>query len=213
MAEKTTETKAKNPVAYTEIVYTDIERVNSEMETLDMRGKSYAMVSERITAFRKLFPEGFITTDIIANDGTTILMRAKAGYYKEDGAEVILGTGYAQEVRGRGMVNGTSYVENCETSAVGRALGMMGFGINCGGGVRSAEEMINALDAQEQMKQDEKNEAREANIKGMKQNLPDPIGEPGAVTRKIVGVDANGPIYEKVPKKADVSTVDGVPGW
>lgn len=44
-------------------------------------------------------------------------------------------------------------------------------------------------------------------------NLPDPIGEPGAVTRKIVGVDSNGPIYEKVPKKADVSTVDGVPGW
>lgn len=197
MAEKTTETKAKNPVAYTEIVYTDIERVNSEMETLDMRGKSYAMVSERITAFRKLFPEGFITTDIIANDGTTILMRAKAGYYKEDGNEVILGTGYAQEVRGRGMVNGTSYVENCETSAVGRALGMMGFGINCGGGVRSAEEMINALDAQEQMKQDEKNEAREANVKGMKQNLPEPIGEPGAVTKS----------------KAEVTTVDGVPGW
>ena len=44
-------------------------------------------------------------------------------------------------------------------------------------------------------------------------NLPDPVGEPGAVTRKIVGVDSNGPIYEKVPKKADVSKVDSVPGW
>ena len=55
----------------------------------------------------------------------------------------------------------------------------------------------------------------EANAKKQEEakKLPDPIGEPGAVTRKIVGVDANGPIYEKVPKKADVSTVDGVPGW
>ena len=44
--------------------------------------------------------------------------------------------------------------------------------------------------------------------------LPDPIGEPGAVSGyKIVGVDSNGPIMEKVTKKADVSTVDGVPGW
>lgn len=44
--------------------------------------------------------------------------------------------------------------------------------------------------------------------------LPDPIGEPGAVSGyKIVGVDSNGPIMEKVTKKANVSTVDGVPGW
>ena len=44
--------------------------------------------------------------------------------------------------------------------------------------------------------------------------LPDPIGEPGAVSSyKVVGVDSNGPIMEKVTKKASVSTVDGVPGW
>ena len=42
--------------------------------------------------------------------------------------------------------------------------------------------------------------------------LPDPIGEPGAVSNyKVVGVDSNGPILEKV--KSDVTTVDGVPGW
>lgn len=47
-----------------------------------------------------------------------------------------------------------------------------------------------------------------------KEELPDPIGEPGAVSSyKVVGVDSNGPIMEKVSKKADVSTVDGVPGW
>lgn len=44
--------------------------------------------------------------------------------------------------------------------------------------------------------------------------LPDPIGEPGAVSNyKVVGFDSTGPVMEKVSKKADVSTVDGVPGW
>ena len=40
--------------------YQDISRVNSEIKMLDMRGKDYAMVSERVTAFRKIWPEGFI---------------------------------------------------------------------------------------------------------------------------------------------------------
>jgi hypothetical protein len=62
---------------------------------------------------------------------------------------VILGTGLAQEVKGKGMVNSTSYIENCETSAVGRALGMLGLGIN-GGGICSAEELANAVLAQKQ---------------------------------------------------------------
>lgn len=129
--------------------YQDIQRVNGEMKMLDLKGKDYAMVPERVTAFRKLYPEGLITTEIIEHDGTTVLMQAKAGYY--DGSTfVLLGTGLAQEVKGKGMVNGTSYIENCETSAVGRALGFLGLGIN-GGGICSAEELANAITAQRQM--------------------------------------------------------------
>lgn len=134
--------------------YQDISKVNAEITMIDLKGKNYAMVPERVTAFRKLFPEGFISTEIISHDGTNILMQAKVGYY-ENGCPIILGTGFAQEVRGRGMVNGTSYVENCETSAVGRALGMIGLGIN-GGGICSAEELANAVTAQRQMKEEEK---------------------------------------------------------
>lgn len=133
--------------------YKDIERVNGEISMIDMRGKDYAMVPERVTAFRKLYPEGFITTEIISNDGQTVLMQAKAGYYLDTGVPVILGTGFAQEVKGKGMVNSTSHIENCETSAVGRALGFMGLGIN-GGGICSAEELANAVTAQKQMKED-----------------------------------------------------------
>lgn len=128
--------------------YQDIARVNSEMTMLNLKGNDYAMVPERVTAFRKLYPEGFITTEIISHDGTVVTMQATVGYY-DNGAKVILGTGLAQEVKGKGMVNSTSYIENCETSAVGRALGMLGLGIN-GGGICSAEELANAVIAQKQ---------------------------------------------------------------
>ena len=128
--------------------YQDIQKANSELQKIDLKGKDYAMVAERVTAFRKLFPEGFIMTDIISHDGQTVMMRAKAGYYC-NGNPFVLGTGYAQEVKGKGMVNGTSYIENCETSAVGRALGFLGLGIN-GGGICSAEELANAILAQKQ---------------------------------------------------------------
>lgn len=132
------------------MTYEDIKKANSEMEMLDLKGKEYAMVPQRVTAFRKLYPDGFITTEIIANDGTTVLMQAKAGYFREDHSMCILGTGFAQEVKGKGLVNGTSHIENCETSAVGRALGFLGLGID-GGGICSAEELANAVTAQKQM--------------------------------------------------------------
>ena len=130
--------------------YQDIAKVNSEMSTIDLKGKNYAMVPDRVNAFRKLYPEGFIRTEIVEHDGTTVTMMSQVGYYKEDGTPVVLGSGFAQEVRGKGLVNGTSYIENCETSAVGRALGMMGLGIG-GGGICSAEELVNAITAQKQM--------------------------------------------------------------
>ena len=135
--------------------YQDIAKANSEIGMINLKGKDYAMVPERVNAFRKIFPSGFITTDIISHDGTVVLMRAKAGYYSQNGEPVVLGTGYAQEVKGTGLVNKTSYIENCETSAVGRALGMIGLGIN-GGGICSAEELVNAITAQKQMKEMEK---------------------------------------------------------
>lgn len=125
--------------------YQDIQSVNAEIKTIDLKGKQYASVAERVTAFRKLYPEGFITTEIVEHDGTTVLMKAKAGFCTDKGDRIILGTGYAQEVRGKGMVNGTSYIENCETSAVGRALGMVGIGI--GDAICSADEYTNATNA------------------------------------------------------------------
>ena len=170
--------------------YSDIQKVNSEITMLpiqkkDKNGKlttkDYAMVPERITAFRKLFPTGFITTEIVSHDGQTVLMQTKAGYYDEKGLPIILATGFAQEVKGLGLVNGTSYIENCETSSVGRALGMIGLGIN-GGGICSAEELANAITAQNQIKENEnrttrapKNEAPKAQVETAKTIPENPV--------------------------------------
>lgn len=144
--------------------YKDIERVNSEISMIDLKGKDYAMVPERVTAFRKIFPDGFIETQMISSspDGKVVVFEARAGYYREDGSKVILATGHAQEVQGRGLVNSTSHIENCETSAVGRALGMIGLGLN-GGGICSAEELVNAITGQKQIEEEEKAETRKAN--------------------------------------------------
>ena len=170
--------------------YKDIERVNSEISMIDMKGKAYAMVPERVTAFRKLFPEGFIRTDVLMNDGTTVLMKATAGYYRETGEEVILATGLAQEIRGKGMVNGTSHIENCETSAVGRALGMIGLGLN-GGGICSAEELVNAVVGQRQMEEDFEKTKREIE------------------RQKLAELDAKKPVKKDAPSV--VETADTLP--
>ena len=143
--------------------YQDILKVNSEMTMLpiekknqktgEITKKDYAMVPERVTAFRKLIPGGFILTDIVNVDGPTVTMQTRVGYYDDNGNPVLLATGLAQETKGQGLVNGTSHIENCETSSVGRALGFLGLGIDGGGGICSAEELANAITGQKQLQE------------------------------------------------------------
>ena len=123
------------------MTYKDLKEANSTINPVDIKGKKYAEVSQRIKAFRMCFPEGFIRTQIISNENGVCLMRAEVGYYAENG-EVVLGTGTASESQSSGPINKFSHIENCETSAVGRALGMAGFGVDVA--VASAEEVANA---------------------------------------------------------------------
>ena len=108
------------------------------IQTTDIKGKNYAEVSQRIKAFRSVCPNGKIKTDILKLENGFCLVKAEV--YDEHG--MVLGTGHAYETEGSSFINKLSYIENCETSAVGRALGMSGFGIDTA--VRSFEETANA---------------------------------------------------------------------
>ena len=124
------------------MTYEELQKANATIRTMDVRGRDYAEVNQRVKAFRMLFPQGYIKTDLISNDGEvgkrTCVIRAEVGI-----GDMVLATGTAYENEGTGNINRTSYVENCETSAVGRALGFLGLGIDVA--IASAEEVKNAI--------------------------------------------------------------------
>lgn len=143
--------------------YEDLKRVNDEIKTTDIKGKEYAEVNQRIKAFRMLFPEGCIKTEMLSNENGVCVFKASiyktyelipfSGEIKQ--IKKLLGTGTAYEKEGSTFINKTSYIENCETSAVGRALAMCGIGIDTS--IASAEEVTNAINNQEVTEEDANN--------------------------------------------------------
>lgn len=125
------------------ITFKDLAQANKTIKTIDVKGKEYAMVNERIKAFRMLYPEGTIETTLLSLENGVAVCRAVC--MNEFG--VVLGTGLACEKESSSFINKTSYIENCETSAVGRALGMAGIGIDVS--IASYEEVANAINNQE----------------------------------------------------------------
>ena len=119
-----------------------IAAANATIKATDIRGKSYAMVNERIKAFRMVFPNGKIIPRMVSDEGGKCVFEACV--YDEKGT--LLGMGHAYEREEMSQINRTSYIENCETSAVGRALAMCGFGIDVS--IASYEEMETALASQ-----------------------------------------------------------------
>lgn len=124
------------------VTFEELQKANESIRTTNIKGKEYAEVNQRIKAFRMVYPEGTIETVLVSNEEGVCVFRALV----YDGTN-LLGTGYAYEKESSSFINRTSYIENCETSAVGRALGMCGFGIDTS--VCSAEELENALANQE----------------------------------------------------------------
>ena len=127
------------------MTFEDIKKANEAIKTTDIKGKDYAEVNQRVKAFRMVYPEGSIHTELASLvDGVCVF---KASVYA-NGCNHLLATGYAYEKEGSSFINKTSYIENCETSAIGRALGFCGFGIDTS--IASYEEVANA-----KMNQDE----------------------------------------------------------
>lgn len=105
--------------------------------------KDYEPVEDRIKRFYKDNPEGRILTEIVSNDGKTVVM--KAGLYRDSKENTMCwATGFAEEVRGEGFVNKTSHIENCETSAIGRALA----NANYAGSKRASREEMEKVERQ-----------------------------------------------------------------
>ncbi len=115
-----------------------------ELKTVDIKGKLYVPVAERIKAFWELYPDGQISTVMLSNHDGVCVFRAEV--YKEKTKVIPDATGHASETETSSYINKTSYIENCETSAIGRALGILGIGI--GTDIASAEEIGNALYSQ-----------------------------------------------------------------
>lgn len=132
------------------ITYEDIRRVNSEIQTIDIKGKQYAEVPQRVAAFRKLFPNGSLTSEIVYLEQGMVVIKATA--CDEDGN--VLATGHAYEREGSTFINKTSYIENCESSAWGRCLGALNLGSDTS--MASAEEVLNAQKQQMVMGEEEK---------------------------------------------------------
>lgn len=115
-------------------------------KTQNIKGKPYVPVNERLIYFRFHAPEhkGWsLTTELLHFQPEYCIIRASIK--NAEGFEVASGIGH--ETPTSGQVNRTSMVENCETSAVGRALGMLGIGIETS--IASAEEVATAIAVQE----------------------------------------------------------------
>lgn len=110
-----------------------------KLKTVNIKGNEYVEVAERVRYFNEAYPKGVIKTEIISHESGVILMKATIIPNIENPSRGF--TGYAQEEKGKGLVNALSYIENCETSAVGRALGFLGIGVETS--IRSADEMRN----------------------------------------------------------------------
>ena len=131
------------------ITFEDIQKANENIKMTTLKNEKsgkvigdYAEVNQRIKAFKIVYPEGTIMTKMTSNENGICIFRA----YVYNG-DKLLGTGTAYEKENSTFINKTSYIENCETSAVGRALGMAGFGIDTS--IASAEEVQNAVINQE----------------------------------------------------------------
>lgn len=108
--------------------------------------KDYVEVNVRIERFYQKYPNGRINTNIQSLDNGVVIMRADV--FREAADQVPAATGHAYEKEGSSYINRTSYIENCETSAVGRALAILGFEIKKS--VASKEEVANAKHQQQQ---------------------------------------------------------------
>ena len=114
-----------------------------KLKTINIHGKNYVEVNERIKYFRENYKGWSLISELIDLTENRCVIKASITNEKDK----VMATGIAYEVMGSSYINKTSFIENCETSAWGRALGNLGIGIDTS--IASAFEVNNAIIQQE----------------------------------------------------------------
>jgi len=131
------------------------------MKTINIKGKDYTPVNERLKYFRPLpdtkeFKNWAIQEEIIEiND--------EYGIFKviiKDENEKIRSMAHCMEFRDSSFINKSSFLENGFTSALGRALGYLGIGIDTS--IASSSEVQNAINYQKKIERGGKQLTKEA---------------------------------------------------
>ncbi len=113
----------------------------SNAGVVKIHGREYQTVAYRVQTFREQNPNWTIQTELVHRDDDFVVMKA----FISDAEGRVIGTGYAEENRLSSQINRTSALENCETSAIGRALAACGWG---GTEYATANEVENAIHQQ-----------------------------------------------------------------
>lgn len=160
------------------------------MKTIDIRGKSYVTVNERLKEFRNTFKDYSLVSEIIELGADFCTMKSTI----IDDKGIVRATGYAREVIAKSPINKFAFVENCETSAMGRALGNFGIGID--EAVCTADELLMKLSQDQKSKDSAENEAiksfeKEAAQEKRAQTIAIKKGEEPKAPEKPLGVRFN----------------------
>ena len=140
-----------------------------KFKTTNIKGKQYVEVNERIKFFRQenQYKNWGIQTDFPMLSSAEVV--CKCTITDTDG--MVVAQGHAHELKANGMINKTSFVENCETSAVGRALAMLGIGVDTS--IASANEVETAIAQQNSSKPTSAKDEFKQTAKAMQDNVMD----------------------------------------
>ncbi|MBO7735878.1 MAG: hypothetical protein J6S67_25135 [Methanobrevibacter sp.] len=114
-----------------------------KLKTIAIKGKDYVQVNERIKAFRNNYKDHALITEIVELSDTHCVMKASV----IDPQGRVLATGFARETVSKSPINKFAFLENCETSCWGRALGNFGIGVDTA--ICSAEELLVKMNTDE----------------------------------------------------------------
>ena len=113
---------------------------------VEIHGKQYVTVNERIQMFHEHYPNGAIHCHIMEDTPEGIIRMSAMVCPDVDNTERHF-SGHAEEIIGSSQINRTSSLENAETSAIGRALGFLGLGVV--ESIATADEVSNAIHQQQ----------------------------------------------------------------